>query len=187
MYPPHPPPHPANHHPLANRYHPLPPPHTRARAHTHTHTHTTPDHWCVCSDLRCMVPQTDNCCPTTVYKHLQCMSLLINVSGVLRGHYTIESFYDWKLWFLLWCLSLFLRLYWCFFFSCDQAALCMVFSVRSSVRLSHLFEYVSIIVSSWNFQKLSPRTRVRSMQKVKVRVQRSRSQRSQPNLTVSGL
>ena len=37
---------------------------------------------------------------------------------------------------------------------------------------------------SW---ELSPRTRVTSMQKVKVRGQRSRSQRSQPNLTVSGL
>ena len=54
-------------------------------------------------------------------------------------------------------------------------------SVCPSVRLSHLFDYVPIIVSSWNFQKLSPRTRVRSMQKVKVRGQRSRSQRSQPN------
>ena len=68
----------------------------------------------------CMLPQTDNCCPTTVYRHLQCMSLLINVSGVLRGHYTIESFYDWKLWFLLWCLSLFLPLYWCFFYRVFQ-------------------------------------------------------------------
>ena len=70
-------------------------------------------------------------------------------------------------------------------FSCNQAALQMVFSVClsvcPSVRLSHLFDYVPIIVSSWNFQKLSPRTRVRSMQKVKVRGQRSRSQRSQPN------
>ena len=37
-------------------------------------------------------------------------------------------------------------------------------SVRLSVRLSHLFDYVPIIVSSWNFQELSPRTRVRSMQ-----------------------
>ena len=81
------------------------------------------------------------------------------------------------------------------FFSCDQAALWMVFSVRlsvrtyvrPSVRLSHLFDYVPIIVSSWNFQELSPMTRVRSMQKVKVRGQRSRSQRSRPNLTVSGL
>ena len=68
-------------------------------------------------------------------------------------------------------------------------------SVRLSVRLSvclsvrHTFLtiYVPIIISSWNFQELSPRTRVRSMQKVKVRGQRSRSQRSQPNLTVSGL
>ena len=73
----------------------------------------------------------------------------------------------------------------CLIFSCDQAALWMVFSVRlsvrPSVRLSHLFDYVPIIVSSWNFQELSPRTRVRSMQKVKVRGQRSRSQRSRPN------
>ena len=85
------------------------------------------------------------------------------------------------------------------FFSCDQAALQMVFSVclsvRPSVRLSvclsvrpsHLFDYVPIIVSSWNFQELLPVTEVTSMQKVKVRGQRSRSQRSQPNLTVSGL
>ena len=72
-------------------------------------------------------------------------------------------------------------------FSCDQSALWMVFSVRLSVRLSHLFDYVPIIVSSWNFQELSLGTRVRSMQKVKVRGQRSRSQRSRPNLTVSGL
>ena len=60
-------------------------------------------------------------------------------------------------------------------------------SVCLSVRLSHLFDYVSIIVSSWNFQELLPMTKVRSTHKVKVRGQRSRSQRSQPNLTVSGL
>ena len=71
-----------------------------------------------------------------------------------------------------------------FIFSCDQAAPQMVFSVRLSVcpsvrlsvRLSHLFDYVPIIVSSWNFQELLPMTDVRSMQKVKVRGQRSRSQ-----------
>ena len=68
-------------------------------------------------------------------------------------------------------------------FSCDQAALWMVFSVRLSVRLSHLFDYVPIIVSSWNFQELSHWTRVRSMQKVKVRGQRSRSQRSRPKFS----
>ena len=53
------------------------------------------------------------------------------------------------------------------FFSCDQAALQMVFSVCPS----HLFDYVPIIVSSWNFQKLLPMTNVRSMQKVKVKGQ----------------
>ena len=56
-------------------------------------------------------------------------------------------------------------------------------SVRLSVRLSHLFDYVTIIVSSWNFQELSHWTRVRSMQKVKVRGQRSRSQRSRPKFS----
>ena len=60
-------------------------------------------------------------------------------------------------------------------------------SVRLSVCLSHLFDYVPIIVSSWNFRELLPVTEVTSMQKVKVRGQRSRSQRSQPNFTVSGL
>ena len=49
-------------------------------------------------------------------------------------------------------------------FSCDQAALWMVLSVRPS----HLFDYVPIIVSSWNFQELLPMTEVTSMQKVKV-------------------
>ena len=76
-------------------------------------------------------------------------------------------------------------------FSCDQAALWMVQSVRPSVclsvRLSHLFHHVPIIVSSWNFQELLPWSKVMSMQKVKVRGQRSRSQRSTPNLAVSGL
>ena len=71
-------------------------------------------------------------------------------------------------------------------FSCDQAALWRVqfacLSVCPSVRLSHLFHYVSIITSSWNFQELLPMTQGRSMQKVKVRGQMSRSQRSKPNL-----
>ena len=70
-------------------------------------------------------------------------------------------------------------------FSYDQAALWMVFSVRPSVCLSvclsvtpfwQLLDYVAIIVSSWNFQELLPMTKVTSMQKVKVRSQRSRSQ-----------
>ena len=60
-------------------------------------------------------------------------------------------------------------------------------SVCLSVCLSHLFDYVPIILSSWNFEELLPVTKVTSMQKVKVRGQRSRSQRSQPNFTVSGL
>ena len=72
-------------------------------------------------------------------------------------------------------------------FSCDQAAIWLVQSVRPSVCPSHLFHHVPIIVSSWNFQELLPWSEVMSMQKVKVRGQRSRSQRSTPNLAVSGL
>ena len=57
-------------------------------------------------------------------------------------------------------------------FSCDQEALYMAqsvcLSVPLSVRLSHLFHYVPIIVSSRNFQELLPVTGVRSIQKVKV-------------------
>ena len=60
-------------------------------------------------------------------------------------------------------------------------------SVRLSVCLSHLFHHVPIMVSSWNFQELLPWSKVMSMQKVKVRGQRSMSQRSTPNLAVSGL
>ena len=63
-------------------------------------------------------------------------------------------------------------------FSCDQAALWMVQSVRPSVCLSHLFDYVPIIASSQNFQELLPITEVMSMQKLRVIGQRSRSQRS---------
>ena len=51
-------------------------------------------------------------------------------------------------------------------------------SVRLSVCLSHLFHYVPIIVSSSNFQELLQLTRVMSMQKIKVRGQRLKSQRS---------
>ena len=60
-------------------------------------------------------------------------------------------------------------------------------SVCPSVRPSHLFHHVPIIVSSWNFQELLPWSELMSMQKVKVSGQRSRSQRSTPNLAVSGL
>ena len=59
-------------------------------------------------------------------------------------------------------------------------------SVRLSVRLSvcpsvclavcpsHLFDYIPIILSSWNFQKLSPRTRVTSMHNAQGQGQRSK-------------
>ena len=72
---------------------------------------------------------------------------------------------------------------WYFLSVCPSVRLSVCPSVRLSVRLSHLFDYVTIIVSSWNFQELSHWTRVRSMQKVKVRGQRSRSQRSRPKFS----
>ena len=77
---------------------------------------------------------------------------------------------------MVWLLAATKQLYEWYFLS-----VCL--SVCPSVRLSHLFDYVPIIVSSWNFQELSHWTRVRSMQKVKVRGQRSRSQRSRPKFS----
>ena len=44
-------------------------------------------------------------------------------------------------------------------------------SVRLSVCPSHLFDYVPIVLSSWNVQELLPMTDVMSMQKVKVKGQ----------------
>ena len=71
-----------------------------------------------------------------------------------------------------WCTKLYVAKERCpNIFSCNQAALQMVFSVCPSVCLSHLFDYVPIILSSWNFQELLPMTKVRSMQKVKVKGQ----------------
>ena len=63
-------------------------------------------------------------------------------------------------------------------FSCDQAALWMV----QSVRLSACDAFFTMFPSSWNFQELLPMTKVMSMQKVKVRGQSSRSQRSKPQI-----
>ena len=51
---------------------------------------------------------------------------------------------------------------------------------------TYLVDNVPVIVSSWKFQELLPLTDIMSMQKVKVRGQRPRSQRSWPHLAVSG-
>ena len=51
-------------------------------------------------------------------------------------------------------------------------------SVRPSVCPSHLLHYVPSIASSWNIQESLPMTEVMFMQMIKVRGQRSRSQRS---------
>ena len=100
--------------------------------------------------------------------------------GAFSGNwYMIQSDLPWLISSRIWISRI--------LFSCDQAALWMLQSVRLSVCPSLLFHYVPIIVSSWNFQELLPMTEVTSIQKVKDRGQRSRSQRSQPNLIVSGL
>ena len=56
-------------------------------------------------------------------------------------------------------------------------------SVCLSVRLSHLFQYVPIIVSSWNYWVI---TIDRRDVHAKVKVRGQRSQRSWPHLAVSG-
>ena len=116
---------------------------------------------------------------------------VVSHESAFNWHRNISAYYSSAM-FVLLALNLYLHSG-CFYdiFSCDHAALWLIQSVCPSVCLSvcpsHLFDYVPIIVSSWNFQELSPRTRVRSMQMVKVRGQSSSSQRSQPNFTVSGL
>ena len=62
------------------------------------------------------------------------------------------------------------------YFSCDQAVLRTVLSVRPSVRRLHLFRNVPVIVPSWNFHKWLPSTEVMSVQKVKVKGQGQRGQ-----------
>ena len=69
-------------------------------------------------------------------------------------------------------------------FSCDQAALKNT-SFHLSGRLSGRHTNVPVIVSAWNFLEILPLTGVTSMLKVKVRSQRSRSQRSWHHLAIS--
>ena len=73
-------------------------------------------------------------------------------------------------------------------FSCDQAALWMVFSVRLSVCLSVCPSVTPFWLCS-HHRIIMKFSGVITMDqgKVNVRGQRSRSQRSRPNLTVSGL
>ena len=69
--------------------------------------------------------------------------------------------------------------------SCDQAALWMVQSVCPSVCLWHRFHYVPVTYHHEIHQTLLPLTEVMSVRKVKVRGQKSRSQWSRSNLTIS--
>ena len=59
-----------------------------------------------------------------------------------------------------------------------RLSVCLVcVCVCLSVCLSHLFDYVPIIVSSQNFQEFLPMTKVTSMQKVKVKGQGHRGKK----------
>ena len=97
------------------------------------------------------------------------------VEGEIQAYKTFAcSIFLWN--YILWCLIDYIsallattkQLYEWYFLS-------VRLSVCLSVCPSHFFDYVPIIVSSWNFQELSPKTRVTSMQNVKARGQRSRS------------
>ena len=72
--------------------------------------------------------------------------------------------------------------------SCDHAAPWMVQSVRLSVCLfvCHTFSLCTHHRIIMRFYEALPMAEVMSMQKVRVRGQRSRSQRSKPNFVVSG-
>ena len=62
-------------------------------------------------------------------------------------------------------------------FSCDQAALWMVQSVRPFICLWHLFHYVPIIVLSWNFLPITVHTKGQG-QRSKVKVVEVKTQLS---------
>ena len=62
----------------------------------------------------CTLPQTENCCPTTVYRNLQCTSLLIYFSGVLHRH-TIESCVFFTVMLVI-VFTVILMLFYCVFF-----------------------------------------------------------------------
>ena len=75
------------------------------------------------------------------------------------------------------------------FFSCDQAALLTVLSLCVCLSICHTFftMFMSLYYQlSSNFQKLLALTKVMSMRKIKVRDQRSRSQRSKQILSQFG-
>ena len=75
------------------------------------------------------------------------------------NHYQTTTYKEWIVWaiYVIYAMSLNMNklskkpFVYPTFFSCDQAALGMAQSVRPSVCLWHLFHYVPIIVSSWNF------------------------------------
>ena len=68
----------------------------------------------------------------------------------------------------------------------QSVCLSVVLSVCPFVPVTHPFHYVPIMASSWNVQEWLPMTEVMSMQKFKVRGQKSRLQRAKPKLAVSG-
>ena len=99
-------------------------------------------------------------------------------SGTPKNVYKQDSKCTIDFWFIEYCIPLLFV-----FVSCDQAALWMVQSICPSVHPCHTF--LTMFLSSYHHEILSLE-KVMSMQRVKVRGHRSRSQGSNPNLAVSG-
>ena len=109
---------------------------------------------------------------TTCFTVLPCVTCQFQYSFRLSRHWINAKWIIWEQLLVHGCTI-----------SCNKVALRTLLSVCLSVLPSHPFHNVSAIVSSWHFQELFPFTNAMSMQKVKVRGQRSRSQRSKQILS----
>ena len=110
-----------------------------------------------------------------------------NKSGIFHHHSPCRRIPD-CLDILYWLLVLIDKQWFkCFFLAAKQFYEWFSPSVCPSVCPSHRFHYVPITILSWNFRDLLPFTEMISIQKFKVRGQWSRSQKSKPNLAISGL
>ena len=120
-----------------------------------------------------------------VHQYLSCELFLLQCGKILFYNWSVIqvvllSIESEKCSAVCYCMLLYV-------FSCDQAALRTLLSVFLSVCLSVRHTFFTMFPSSYHHENYSlPTTDVMSMQKVKVRGQRSRSQRSKANLAVSG-
>ena len=146
--------------------------------------------------------------PSLIFDPLVAKYLAENgVSGTFWKNYWLNSFHNlaftlmgWVSWPLyifvflascsvLWWPNIWPKMGFPELFSCDQAAIWLVQSVCPSVCLSVRHTFLIMFPSSYHHEifRSCCQWQVTSIQKVKVRGQRSRSQRSTPNLAFSGL